>query len=226
MRKYNIGDLYVVNISDRNNIEGYYSRSTVEPYLTIGKYSGGKKCFVFDTKERIKVYSRYFYFDIEDNEKVAEKLMPLSFCLKDKNVKSVSVDDILYMQQQLYDWFDGDVNLLEISEDKSMVSKKDNKIVSNEFLLEIKKVMDKINPNMSEELQEEYKTKLSNIGNEYINSVIENYNSIKLNSSIELEILKKYLEKLGVLEEEIVKLNYRSNLESELEQVKRYTNNN
>ena len=226
MRKYNIGDLYVVNISDRNNIEGYYSRSTVEPYLTIGKYSGGKKCFVFDTKERIKVYSRYFYFDIEDNEKVAEKLMPLSFCLKDKNVKSVSVDDILYMQQQLYDWFDGDVNLLEISEDKSMVSKKDNKIVSNEFLLEIKKVMDKIDPNMNEELKKEYQTKLSNIGNEYINSVIENYNSIKLNPSIELEILKKYLEKLGVLEEEIVKLNYRSNLESELEQVKRYTNNN
>ena len=152
--------------------------------------------------------------------------MPLSFCLKDKNVKSVSVDDILYMQQQLYDWLDGNVNLLEISEDKRIVSKKDNKIVSNEFLLEIKKVMDKINSNMSEELQEEYKTKLSNIGNEYINSVIENYNSIKLNPSIELEILKKYLEKLGVLEEEIVKLNYRSNLESELEQVKRYTNNN
>ena len=226
MRKYKVEDLYVVNISDRNNIEGYYSCSTVEPYLTIGKYSGGKKCFVFDTKERIKVYSRYSYFDIEDNEKVAEKLMPLSFCLKDKNVKSVSVDDILYMQQQLYDWLDGNVNLLEISEDKSMVSKKDNKIVSNEFFLEIKKVMDKINPNMSEELQEEYKTKLSNIGNEYINSVIENYNSIKLNPSIELEILKKYLEKLGVLEEEIVKSNYRSNLESELEQVKRYTNNN
>ena len=44
--------------------------------------------------------------------------------------------------------------------------------------------------------------------------------------SAELEILKKYLEKLGVLEEEIVKLNYRSNLENELEQVKRYTNNN
>ena len=87
--------------------------------------------------------------------------MPLSFCLKDKNVKSVSVDDILYMQQQLYDWLGGDVNLLEISEDKSMVFKKDNKIVSNEFLIEIKKVMDKINPNMSEELQEEYK-KLQN----------------------------------------------------------------
>ena len=56
--------------------------------------------------------------------------------------------------------------------------------------------------------------------------ITRNYNSIKLNPSIELEILKKYLVKLCVLEEEIVKSNYRSNLESELEQVKRYTNNN
>ena len=40
MRKYNVGDLYVVDI------EGFRSRS-MEPYLTIGKYSGGKKCFVF-----------------------------------------------------------------------------------------------------------------------------------------------------------------------------------
>ena len=88
-----------------------------------------------------------------------------------------------------------------------MTSKKDKKTVSDEFLFEIKKVMDKIDPNMNEKLKEEYKTKLSNIGNEYINSVIENYNNIKLNPSIELEILKKYLE-------------------SELEQVKRYKNNN
>lgn len=226
MRKYKVEDLYATIITDGYYAKDYKILSTIEPRFSIVKYSGWRKCLVFDTKEKIKVYSRYSYFDIEDNEKVAEKLMPLSFCLKDKNVKSVSVDDILYMQQQLYDWLDGNVNLLEISEDKRIVSKKDNKIVSNEFLLEIKKVMDKINSNMSEELQEEYKTKLSNIGNEYINSVIENYNSIKLNPSIELEILKKYLEKLGVLEEEIVKLNYRSNLESELEQVKRYTNNN
>ena len=102
------------------------------------------------------------------------------------------------------------------------MSKKDNKIVSNEFFIEIKKVTDKIDPNMNEELKKEYQTKLSNIGNEYINSVVENYSSIKLNPSLELEILKEYLKKLGALEEEIVKLNYRSNLENELEQIKKY----
>ena len=102
--------------------------------------------------------------------------------------------------------------------------KTSNNNISNEFLLELKKVMDKIDPNMNDELKKEYQTKLSNIGNEYINSVVENYSSIKLNPSLELEILKEYLKKIGALEEEIVKLNYRSNLENELEQVKRYTN--
>ena len=220
MKKYKIEDLYITIISD-----GYYAKdckilSTINPDFAIVKYSGWKKCLVFDTKERLKVYSKYYMCDIKDNERVANELIPLYNLLKDKSIKSLTLYDILYLEKQLKNKYDeNNSGLLELP-------KKDNDIVSNEFLLEIKKVMDKINPNMSEELQEEYKTKLSNIGNEYINSVIENYNSIKLNPSIELEILKKYLEKLGVLEEEIVKSNYRSNLESELEQVKRYTNNN
>ena len=220
MRKYKVEDLYITIISD-----GYYAKdckilSTINPDFAIVKYSGWKKCLVFDTKERLKVYSKYYMCDIKDNERVANELIPLYNLLKDKSIKSLTLYDILYLEKQLKNKYDeNNSGLLELP-------KKDNDIVSNEFLLEIKKVMDKINPNMSEELQEEYKTKLSNIGNEYINSVIENYNSIKLNPSIELEILKKYLVKLCVLEEEIVKSNYRSNLESELEQVKRYTNNN
>lgn len=220
MRKYKVEDLYITIISD-----GYYAKdckilSTINPDFAIVKYSGWKKCLVFDTKERLKVYSKYYMCDIKGNERVANELIPLYNLLKDKSIKSLTLYDILYLEKQLRNKYDeNNSGLLELQ-------KKDNDIVSNEFLLEIKKVMDKIDPNMNEELKEKYKTKLSNIGNEYINSVIENYNSIKLNPSIELEILKKYLEKLGVLEEEIVKSNYRSNLESELEQVKRYTNNN
>lgn len=220
MRKYKIEDLYITIISD-----GYYAKdckilSTINPDFAIVKYSGWKKCLVFDTKERLKVYSKYYMCDIKDNERVANELIPLYNLLKDESIKSLTLYDILYLEKQLKNKYDeNNSELLELP-------KKDNDIVSNEFLLEIKKVMDKIDPNMNEELKEKYKIKLSNIGNEYINSVIENYNSIKLNPSIELEILKKYLEKLCVLEEEIVKSNYRSNLESELEQVKRYTNNN
>ena len=220
MRKYKIEDLYITIISD-----GYYAKdckilSTINPDFAIVKYSGWKKCLVFDTKERLKVYSKYYMCDIKDNERVANELIPLYNLLKDKSIKSLTLYDILYLEKQLKNKYDeNNSGLLELP-------KKDNDIVSNEFLLEIKKIMDKIDPNMNEELKEKYKIKLSNIGNEYINSVIENYNSIKLNPSIELEILKKYLVKLCVLEEEIVKSNYRSNLESELEQVKRYTNNN
>lgn len=220
MRKCKVEDLYITIISD-----GYYAKdckilSTINPDFAIVKYSGWKKCLVFDTKERLKVYSKYYMCDIKDNERVANELIPLYNLLKDKSIKSLTLYDILYLEKQLKNKYDeNNSGLLELP-------KKDNDIVSNEFLLEIKKVMDKIDPNMNEELKEKYKIKLSNIGNEYINSVVENYSSIKLNPSLELEILKEYLKKLGVLEEEIVKLNYRSNLESELEQVKRYTNNN
>ena len=213
MRKYKVEDLYVITITDEESEDLSFS---------IGKYSGRKKCFIFDTEERIKIYSKYHIYNIDDNERVVKKLIPLSFCLKDKDIKAVQIDDILYMQQQLYNWRNYHANSLEILEEKKVESKKDDSIVSNEFLLELKKVMDKIDPNMNEELKKEYQTKLSNIGNEYINSVVENYSSIKLNPSLELEILKEYLKKLGALEEEIVKLNYRSNLENELEQIKKY----
>ena len=220
MRKYKVEDLYATIITDGYYAKDYKILSTIEPRFSIVKYSGWRKCLVFDTSERLRVYSRYNMYDIKDNERVANELIPLYNLLKDKSIKSLTLYDILYLEKQLKNKYDeNNSGLLELP-------KKDNDIVSNEFLLEIKKVMDKIDPNMNEELKEKYKIKLSNIGNEYINSVIENYNSIKLNPSIELEILKKYLEKLCVLEEEIVKSNYRSNLESELEQVKRYTNNN
>ena len=220
MRKYKVEDLYATIITDGYYAKDYKILSTIEPRFSIVKYLGWRKCLVFDTSERLRVYSRYNMYDIKNNERVANELIPLYNLLKDKSIKSLTLYDILYLEKQLKNKYDeNNSGLLELP-------KKDNDIVSNEFLLEIKKVMDKIDPNMNEELKEKYKIKLSNIGNEYINSVIENYNSIKLNPSIELEILKKYLEKPCVLEEEIVKSNYRSNLESELEQVKRYTNNN
>ena len=162
-------------------------------------------------------------YDIKNNERVANELIPLYNLLKDKSIKSLTLYDILYLEKQFKNKYeDNNSEPLELSKKENGMSKKDNKIVSNEFFIEIKKVTDKIDPNMNEELKKEYQTKLSNIGNEYINSVVENYSSIKLNPSLKLEILKEYLKKLGALEEEIVKLNYRSNLENELEQIKKY----
>ena len=227
MRKYKVEDLYATIITDGYYAKDYKILSTIEPRFSIVKYSGWRKCLVFDTSERLRVYSRYNMYDIKNNERVANELIPLYNLLKDKSIKSLTLYDILYLEKQLKNKYeDNNSEPLELSKKENGMSKKDNKIVSNEFFIEIKKVTDKIDPNMNEELKKEYQTKLSNIGNEYINSVVENYSSIKLNPSLELEILKEYLKKLGVLEEERVKLNYRSNLESELEQVKRYTNNN
>ena len=223
MRKYKVEDLYITLISDGYYAKDYKILSTINPDFAIVKYLGWKKCLVFDTMERIKVYSKYCKFDIKDNERVVNGLIPLYNLLKDKSIKSLTLHDILYLENQFKNKYnENSSELLELPLKENVTSKKDNNIISNEFLFEIKKVMDKIDPNMSEEVREEYQTKLSSIGNEYINSIIENYSSIKLNPSFVLEILEKHVEKLGVLEDEIIKSNYRSNLESELEQIKKY----
>lgn len=227
MRKYKVEDLYVALISDYH-YSMYHNYYVIKPYYTIVKYTGFDCCHVILTDENIFIRYKHDCSKFLSFEKVIIKLYPLSLSLEDKNVNKINNDDVYFIQEQLNNGKTKSLNLSkkDLNKKQKYFKYKKKIAISNGFLLEIKKVMDKINPNMSEELQEEYKTKLSNIGNEYINSVIENYNSIKLNPSIELEILKKYLEKLGVLEEEIVKSNYRSNLERELEQVKRYTNNN
>lgn len=99
MRKYKIEDLYITIISD-----GYYAKdckilSTINPDFAIVKYSGWKKCLVFDTKERLKVYSKYYMCDIKDNERVANELIPLYNLLKDKSIKSLTLYDILYLEK-------------------------------------------------------------------------------------------------------------------------------
>ncbi len=164
--------------------------------------------------------------------------------MKNNNKRYLTKADIFYIQRQLNcinntTFAEADIDcdyMIELLKSTKLTNlklpeepkkentnfKTSNNNISNGFLLELKKVMDKIDPNMSEESKKEYQIKLSNIGNEYINSIIENYSRIKSNPSLELEILKEYLKKLGALEEEIVKLNYRSNLESELEQIKKY----
>ena len=175
MRKYKVEDLYATIITDGYYAKDYKILSTIEPRFSIVKYSGWRKCLVFDTSERLRVYSRYNMYDIKNNERVANELIPLYNLLKDKSIKSLTLYDILYLEKQLKNKYDeNNSGLLELP-------KKDNDIVSNEFLLEIKKVMDKIDPNMNEELKEKYKIKLSNIGNEYINSVMENETNFDIN---------------------------------------------
>ena len=223
MRKYKVEDLYVALISDYY-YSMYHNYDVIKPYYTIVKYTGLDYCHVILSDENIFIRYKHDCSIFLSFEKVIIKLYPLSLSLEDKNVNEINNDDVYFIQEQLDNGKTKNLNLSkkDLNKKRKCFKHKKKLTISNGFLLELKKVMDKINPNMNEELKEEYQTNLSNIGNEYINNIIENYSSIKLNPSLELEILEKYLEKLGALEDEIIKSNYRNNLESELEQVKKY----
>ena len=65
-----------------------------------------------------------------------------------------------------------------------------------------------------------YSSKISEIGENYIKDLIKNFKEIKLNPSIELDILHKYIERLTIIEEEIIKSNYENSLLNELNNVK------
>ena len=101
MRKYKVEDLYATIITDGYYAKDYKILSTIEPRFSIVKYSGWRKCLVFDTSERLRVYSRYIMYDIKNNERVANELIPLYNLLKDKSIKSLTLYDILYLEKQL-----------------------------------------------------------------------------------------------------------------------------
>ena len=232
VKKYPIEDLYVGLICDVSYIK-YSLPYVIPPHYevlcrdTYGCFYSIKSGEIIDNQSGNCLHAWC-------GESILVERTSLEYYLKNNDKKELTKDDIFYIQCQLDSIKMPEITkyncnlyihmLLKSTKPDSLKlpeePKEDN--ISNGFLLELKKVMDKIDLNMSEEVREEYQTKLSNIGNEYINSVVENYSSIKLNLSLELEILKEYLKKLGALEEEIVKLNYRSNLESELEQIKKY----
>ena len=65
-----------------------------------------------------------------------------------------------------------------------------------------------------------YSSKISEIGENYIKDLVKNYKEIKLNPSIELDILHKHIERLTIIEEEIIKSNYENSLLNELNNVK------
>lgn len=208
MKKYKIEDLFIACIvQEKFEPHGHY-----KTHYEVVKRSGKRKCFVFSTKKSLKIYSKYSL--IEPNEQVVIDLIPLLFKLEIKKVKTITLNDILYIDEQIYLGFQENFKIREIP-------RNDKINVSNEFFLKLKKVIDEIDSNVKEELKKEYLSKLSNIGNEYINCIIENYSSIRLNPSLELEILKKYFEELNNLEQEIIKQKCRK---SKLIELKKYIN--
>lgn len=248
VKKYPIEDLSVAFICDVSYFK-YDRLYLIPPHLEVlreetGKY-GDKRFYSIKSGENISIRPQdCLYPSCSIGQSVLVAKTSLEYYLKNNNKRYLTKADIFYIQRQLNcinntTFAEADIDcdyMIELLKSTKLANlklpeepkkentnfKTSNNNISNGFLLELKKVMDKIDPNMSEESKKEYQIKLSNIGNEYINSIIENYSSIKLNPSLELEILKEYLKKLCALEEEIVKLNYRSNLENEIEQIKKY----
>ena len=84
----------------------------------------------------------------------------------------------------------------------------------------MEKVISELDTSLSEDIKNMYSSKISEIGENYIKDLVKNYKEIKLNPSIELDILHKYIEELTILEEEIIKSNYENSLLNELNNVK------
>ena len=148
------------------------------------------------------------------------KLTPLSLLLKDKSVKKVTREDILYFYDQLNrDNFDN-FNGLELKNKNLKINDTSNVTVSKPFFIEMEKVISKLDTSLSEDIKNMYSSKISEIGENYIKDLVKNYKEIKLNPSIELDILHKHIERLTIIEEEIIKSNYENSLLNELNNVK------
>lgn len=224
IRKYKVENLYIANITD-----GIYEKR-------IDVYAPLTNSISIVTKKIVKEKS--IYCDIIYNRNIKYlpdcnyieyykyhktyimKLTPLFLLLKDKSVKKVTREDILYFYDQLnrdnFDSFNG----LELKNKNLKINDTSNVTVSKPFFIEMEKVISELDTSLSEDIKNMYSSKISEIGENYIKDLVKNYKEIKLNPSIELDILHKYIEELTILEEEIIKSNYENSLLNELNNVK------
>lgn len=224
IKKYKVENLYIANITD-----GIYEKR-------IDVYAPLTNSISIVTKKIVKEKS--IYFDIIYNRNIKYlpdcnyieyskyhktyimKLTPLFLLLKDKSVKKVTREDILYFYDQLnrdnFDSFNG----LELKNKNLKINDTFNVTVSKPFFIEMEKVISELDPSLSEDIKNMYSSKISEIGENYIKDLIKNFKEIKLNPSTELDILHKYIERLTIIEEEIIKSNYENTLLNELNNVK------
>lgn len=224
IRKYKVENLYIANITD-----GIYEKR-------IDVYAPLTNSISIVTKKIVKEKS--IYCDIIYNRNIKYlpdcnyieyskyhktyimKLTPLFLLLKDKSVKKVTREDILYFYDQLNrDNFDN-FNGLELKNKNLKINDTSNVTVSKPFFIEMEKVISELDTSLSEDIKNMYSSKISEIGENYIKDLVKNYKEIKLNPSIELDILHKHIERLTIIEEEIVKSNYENSLLNELNNVK------
>lgn len=224
IKKYKVENLYIANITDGI----YEKRIDVYAPLTnsisiVTKKIVKEKSIYCDIiyNRNIKYLSDCNYIEYSKYHKTyIMKLTPLFLLLKDKSVKKVTREDILYFYDQLnrdnFDSFNG----LELKNKNLKINDTSNVTVSKPFFIEMEKVISELDPSLSEDIKNMYSSKISEIGENYIKDLIKNFKEIKLNPSTELDILHKYIERLTIIEEEIIKSNYENTLLNELNNVK------
>lgn len=224
IRKYKVENLYIANITDGI----YEKRIDVYAPLTnsisiVTKKIVKEKSIYCDIiyNRNIKYLSDCNYIEYSKYHKTyIMKLTPLFLLLKDKSVKKVTREDILYFYDQLNrDNFDN-FNGLELKNKNLKINDTSNVTVSKPFFIEMEKVISELDPSLSEDIKNMYSSKISEIGENYIKDLIKNFKEIKLNPSTELDILHKYIERLTIIEEEIIKSNYENSLLKKLNNVK------
>ena len=179
IRKYKVENLYIANITD-----GIYEKR-------IDVYAPLTNSISIVTKKIVKEKS--IYCDIIYNRNIKYlpdcnyieyskyhktyimKLTPLSLLLKDKSVKKVTREDILYFYDQLNrDNFDN-FNGLELKNKNLKINDTSNVTVSKPFFIEMEKVISELDTSLSEDIKNMYSSKISEIGENYIKDLVKNY---------------------------------------------------
>lgn len=194
LKKYFIDNLY---IAWAGPITITYTKPRVlsiiedEAFLTIIEKKKEKyHDLIRKTDYEIFIEKDFYYLENHLADLYIAKIQPLRLELKiDANVRTIK-------RSKIFELFN---ELNYVKESKT--------VISNPFFIEVDKVREKIQDKMSVTEKELYLEKLMNIANSYTEEIINNYQNIKNNPSVELNILQKYISMLVDLESDIDKIN-------------------
>lgn len=151
------------------------------------------------------------YFDMSNNQNllyIMDLELLRNYLKLDANVKRISKKELITIYNQL--------NNLAPKKEKIEETKKDVNNITNPFFIEILRLRTIITESTSDEKKDIYIKKLTKIGKDYTETLINNYEKIKYNPDYEFEILNNFLSLLSDLELEISNNNQLSDYERNL----------
>lgn len=204
-KKYDLSKLYKGLICGVRckKIGGTITTKGKNRYFSVLQLNSSDRCYDIILDKTYKLFEKCSYENISKNmsDFYVCSLEPLRLSLKiDANIREMT-------QSEIYRLFNNMNNIKE---------RKNNSIISNPFFIEVMKVKEKITGNLDPNLVNYYNDKLMEISKIYTESLVHNYEKIKLNPSYELEIINECLISLTNLEAEINKINEISNFSTDL----------